>query len=124
MTVVLSELARNTSVNAVSALLDGGIVEFQDEAGTEVATVTFDDPAFPAASGGEAQANEIARDLSTTGGTITQFQAKTSGGDVVFSGDVSTIDDGTGDITLTSVVIAADEELKLSLFFVRQPSGA
>ena len=56
MAVILSELARNTSVNAVSALLDGGTVEFQDEAGTEVATVTFDNPAFPAASGGEAQA--------------------------------------------------------------------
>lgn len=124
MTVVLSELARNTSVDAVGALLDGGTVEFQTAGGAKVATVTFANPAFPAASGGEAQANPIARELNTNAGTITQFVAYTAGADTVFTGSVSTINEGTGDITLSSVTIAADEELKLNLFFVRQPSGA
>lgn len=120
MAITLENNARNAAADAVCALVDGGIIEFQTSAGAEVATVTFGSPAFGAAVSGTATANAIAADESTTGGTITQFEAKTSGGVVVFAG---TVDTSGADINLTSLVLAAGERVEVDSFTYTQPAS-
>jgi len=113
MAITLEDNARNASVNAVAALLNGGTIQLQTSGGAEVATLTFGSPAFAPASGGTAAANAIAEDATAIAGTITQFVARNSASALVLSGSVSTIVDGTGDITMSSVVIADDETIRI-----------
>lgn len=98
---------RNTLCNTVVDLLDAdsptpGTLEFQTVGSVEVATCTFGDPAFGAATGGTATANAITSDTNATGGTIAQFVAQDGTGDDVFLGSV-TAPAGGGDIELSSV---------------------
>jgi hypothetical protein len=123
MAVTLEVNARNAAADAVAGLLDGGTIEFQTSGNVEVATVTFGTPAFGSAVGGVATANAITEDSSVTGGTIAKYVAKTSGGDAVLTGTVTTIAVGTGDITLSSVVLVADETLRLDGFTVTAPAS-
>jgi hypothetical protein len=120
MAITLENNARNAAADAVCALLDGGTIEFQTSANAEVATVTFGTPAFGAASSGTATANAITADSSTTGGTITKFVAKASGGAAVFTGTAGT---SGSDINLTSVVLAAGERLEVDSFTYTQPAS-
>lgn len=120
MAITLENNARNAAADAVCTLLDGGTIEFQTSASAEVATVTFGTPAFGAASAGTATANAITPDSNTTGGTITKFVAKTSGGVAVFEGTVGT---SGSDINLTSVVLAAGERLEVDSFTYTQPAS-
>jgi len=55
-----------------------------------------------------------------TGGTTTQFVAKTSGGDPVFSGTVGT---SGADINITSTTMAATERLELDSFTYTQTAA-
>jgi hypothetical protein len=120
MAIILENNARNAAADAVCALLDGGVIEFQTAASAEVATVTFGTPAFGASSGGTATANAITPDASVTGGTITKFVAKTSGNVAVFTGTAGT---SGSDINLTSVVLAAGERLEVDSFTYTQPAS-
>ena len=120
MAITLTNLARNAAADAVCATLNGGTIEFQTAGGAEVATVTFGTPAFGAAVAGVATANAITADPSVTGGTTTQFVARTSGGDPVFSGTVGL----TGaDINITSTTLAATERLEVDSFTYTQPAS-
>lgn len=120
MAITLNDIARNAAADAVCGLLDGGTIEFQTSGGVEVATVTFGTPAFGAATGGTATANAIDADASVTGGTTTQFVAKTSGGAPVFSGTVGT---SGADINITSTTMAATERLELDSFTYTQTAA-
>jgi hypothetical protein len=120
MAITLETAARNAAVDAVCALLDGGTIEFQTSGSVEVATAVFGTPAFGAAATGTATANAITPDSNVTGGTITKFVAKASGGSAVFSGTVGT---SGADINLTSVVLAAGERLEVDTFTYTQPAS-
>lgn len=121
MAITLSAAARNASASAVGTLLNGGTIEFKDAGGAEVATVTFANPAFGAASNGTITANAIAADESVTGGTVASFDARDSLGNVVFSGTVSTAGGG-GDFILTDLVYGAGGKLEVTSFTYTQPA--
>lgn len=81
----------------------------------EVATLTFSDPAFPAASGGSVSANAIADDANATGGTVTWFRVADGAGVAVMDGDVGT----TGsDLNLNSTSIAAGSTVSVTEFTI------
>lgn len=82
---------------------------------TEVATLTFSDPAFPAASGGSVSASAITDDASATGGTATWFRVADSTGAAVMDGDVGT---SGADLNLNSTTIAAASTVSVSSFTI------
>lgn len=101
-------------VDRVDAGPGAGTLEFQTAGGAEVATLTFSDPAFGAASGGTATANAITDDSNATGGTVTQFVVKDSTGAEVFSGTAGDV--GTEEIVLSNATIAASDAVSCSSF--------
>lgn len=117
MSVTHPTTVRNALADLVVDLLDAGAgagtLEFQTSGNVEVATLTFSDPAFGAASNGTAAASAITQDTSATGGTIAKAVAKDSNGNQVFSCSV-TATGGGGDITLNSVVVSAGQAVSLS----------
>lgn len=106
---------RSSLANLVVDLLDAGsgagTLEFQASNDAEVATCTFGDPAFGAASSGVATANAITEDSSATGGTTTKFVAEDSDGNPCFLGSVGTSGE---DINLSSVTLSVNDELGIS----------
>jgi len=100
-------------VDAIDAGAGAGSIEFQTSGDVEVATLTFSDPAFGAASSGTATANSIASDTNATGGTIAKFRVFDSDSNEVFSGSV-TASGGGGDIEITSVAIGAGDTVSIS----------
>lgn len=80
---------------------------------TEVATLTFSDPAFPAAGSGTVAASAITSDTNATGGTATWFRVADSDGNFVMDGDVGT---SGSDLNLNTTVIAAGSTVSVSQF--------
>lgn len=108
---------RNSLADLVVDLIDAGAaagtLEFQTSGNAEVATLTFSDPAFGAASSGTATASAITADASATGGTIAKAVAKDSNGNICFTCSV-TATGGGGDIELNSVVVSAGQQVSVS----------
>jgi hypothetical protein len=90
-----------------------GTLVFQNSSNTEVATLTFSNAAFAAASNAIAVANPIVADSSATGGTISQARLKNAAGtDKILCSVTAT--GGGGDIELNSVVTSAGQEVSVS----------
>lgn len=108
---------RNSLADLVVDLIDAGAgagtLEFQTSGNVEVATCTFSDPAFGAASSGTATASAITADSSATGGTIAKAVAKDSNGNTCFTCSV-TATGGGGDIEMNSVVVSAGQQVSVS----------
>jgi hypothetical protein len=107
-------------VNAVVDLIDGGTgagyLEFQTSGGVEVATITFDDPAFPTASSGTAAAAGFDKsDIDATGGTISKFAVYDSGAILIFEGTVTLWNSG-GDLELTTLTVDAGDTVIVEEF--------
>jgi len=98
-------------VDRLDAGSGAGTLEFQTSGSAEVATLTFSDPAFGAASSGTATASAITSDTTATGGTVTKFVAQDSDGTDVFLGAVST---SGSDINLSSVAVGAADTVAVS----------
>ena len=117
MAITRSTAAKNASANAVVDLLDAGagpgVLVLLTAGDVEVATLTFSDPAYGAASGGVCQENAITDDTNATGGTTTKFEARDSDANVVFEGTVGT---SGADLNLTNNVIAAGETVSVTDF--------
>ena len=90
MAVTHPTAVRNGLADYVVDLIDAGAgagtLEFQTSGNVEVATLTFSDPAFGAATGGTATASAITSDTRATGGTVAKFAVKDSNGNPVFYG--------------------------------------
>jgi hypothetical protein len=108
-------------VDRIDAGAGAGTLEFQTSGDVEVATLTFSDPAFGAASSGTATASAITQDSSATGGTIAKARAKDSTGTEVFACSV-TATGGGGDITLNSVVVSAGQAVAVSSLTYSAPA--
>lgn len=121
MAITLQTNARNAAASAVGTLLNGGTIVFQTAASATAATVTFNATAFGAPATGTITANAITADTNVVGGTITKFEARNSSAAVVFTGTV-TATGGGGDITLSSVTLAAGEKLEVTSFTYTQPA--
>jgi hypothetical protein len=121
MTVTLEASARNAAVDAVTALTNGGSVQFQTSADAEVATLPLSATAFGAATGGTATANAITSDTNAAGGTISKAVFRTSADAAVFTVTV-TATGGGGTIELSSTTIGAGDTVALSSYTHTQPA--
>lgn len=99
--------------DAVNAGAGAGTLEFQTSGDAEVATLTFSDPAFGAASSGTITAGTITDDTNATGGTVSKFRIFDSNSTEVLSGTV-TATGGGGDIELSSVSVGAGDTVSLT----------
>lgn len=124
MAITHSSLARNALADQINSLVNSGsgpgIIVFQTSGDVEVATCTFADPAFSAASGGAITANAITEDENATGGTIAKFTVRNSSGNNLFSGTVTT-EGGGGDIEISSLVIEAGGIVFVESFIYNAP---
>jgi len=121
MAVTHSTAARNGIADYIVDQLDGGKIELQIAAGTEVATLTCGSPAFGAASAGVATANAITDDSSATGNAsaVTKAELQTSGSAAVVLCAVGT---SGSDINLSSTTIAASDTVSISSLTYTAPA--
>ena len=115
MAVTHPAAVRTIVANAVVDSIDvggAGTLIFQTSGSVEVATLTFANPAFGAASGATATANAITSDTSATGGSVTKFKIQNgSAADAGFAGAVST---SGSDINLSSLTIGVGDTVSMS----------
>jgi hypothetical protein len=106
-------------VDLIDAGAGAGTLEFLTSGDVEVATLTFSDPAFGAASSGTATASAITSDTSATGGTVAKFRTKDSNGTAVFYGAVST---SGSDINLSSLSVGVGDTVAISSLTYSAPA--
>ena len=123
MAVTHPTTVRNGLADYVVDLIDAGAgagtLEFQTSGNVEVATLTFSDPAFGAATGGTATASAITSDTSATGGTVAKFVVKDSNGNPVFYGAVGT---SGSDINLSSLSVGVGDTVSISSLTYSAPA--
>lgn len=130
-----SAAAANAAADAMTALLNGGVLRIYDGAqpanvatavGTQVvlAELTLGNPAFAAASGGVATANAITGDTSANAtGTATWFRVFASGGTVPHM-DGSAGASGSGaEMILNSTAISAGAAVNITSWTVSEGLG-
>lgn len=131
----LSTAARNGACDAIVDLIDGGsgagTLEIRTgsaptnpsdaDSGTLLATLTFSDPAFGAASSGTATASAITQDASVdANGTAAHFRIKDSSGTVIMQGSVGT---SGADLNFTTTTFVLSGTCSVSSLTVTVPAG-
>ncbi len=131
----ISDLARSAAADAVVDLIDGGAgagtcairtgsapaATTDADSGTLLATLTMSDPAFGAASAGEATASAITSDTSVdASGTAGHFRIKDSSGTVIAQGTCGT---SGADMNFDSVTFVAGGTCAISSMTYTQPAG-
>lgn len=136
MSIRLATTARNVSADAVVDLIDAGAgagtVKIYtgsqpadgdtEAAGSLLATVSFADPAFGAASSGVATATDPAGVTATGTGTAGCFVVEDSDGNNVFNGTV-TATGGGGDLELATTSISSGVTIDITSFTYTQPGS-
>ncbi len=137
MTLKIGTTARNGACDGVVDLIDGGAgagtMEIRTtapptnpgdaDAGVLLATLTFSDPAFGAASSGVATANSITSDTNVdNSGTAGHFRVKDSNGVVIMQGTI-TATSGGGDIEFNTVTFVAGGTAAISSMTVTMPAS-
>jgi hypothetical protein len=124
MGITLSTAARNAACDAIVGLINGGsgpgTLQIQKSDDTVIATLTFSDPAFGAASSGVATANSITQDSNTSAGTAAKFRIRDSNGTLLINGTVST---GAADINFNSVTFTAGGVAAITLLTATMPAS-
>ena len=118
---------RNGIADYVVDLIDAGsgagkLKFYVSNGGTLLATLTFSDPAFGASAAGAATAASITANTNTGAGTVAWFEVEDSDGNVVFEGDVSSDDAGTGSIQLSSTALGTGDTVSVSSLTYTAPS--
>lgn len=118
-TLTHNAATRNIIADAVVDLIDGGtgagtLNFYTANGGTLLATLTFSATAFGSATGGVATAAAITPDTNTTAGTVTWFEVHDGDGTLIFEGDVTSDDVGTGAIQLSSTTLGSGDTLSVS----------
>jgi hypothetical protein len=98
-----------------------GKIIMQTAGSVTVATLTFANPAFGAASAGTATANAIVADTNAVGGTIAKAELRQGAGTPIVLCSV-TATGGGGDIQLNSVVISAGQQVSLTSLTYSAPA--
>jgi len=129
MAITLATSARNAACDGIVDLVDGGAaagtIEIKSAASTtsgtsEVATLTFSDPAFGDAATGTATANTITDDTNATGGTASDYTVFDSNGNAIWQGSVST---SGADLNLSSTTIGSGDTVSISTFTLTVPAS-
>lgn len=126
MAVTHPTTVRNAIADLVcTTQLNGGTppakLIMQTAAAATVATLTFGNPAFAAASGGTATANAITADTNAVGGTIAKAELRQGPSTAIVLCSV-TATGGGGDIQLNSVVISAGQQVSLTSLTYSAPA--
>lgn len=131
----ISNLARSAMCDALVDLIDGGAsagyIQIRTgsaptnttdaNSGTLLATLTFSDPAFGAASNGVATASSITSDTNVDAtGTAAHFRFFDSNNTCIMQGTVGT---SGADINFDSVSFVAGGTAAISSLTVTQPAG-
>lgn len=91
--------------------------------GTLLATVTFSDPAFGAASSGVATASAVTGDASVdASGNAGYFRVFDSNNNALWDGDI-TATGGGGDMTLASIALVAGGTYDITSWTATMPMG-
>lgn len=136
MATRLSTTARNAAADAVVDLVDAGAgagtlkiysgsqpaTANDTPAGTLLATVTWADPAFGAASAGVATATDPAAVTGVAAGTAGCFLVEDSAGNNVWDGTV-TATGGGGDLELATTTISVGVSVDITSFTYTQPAS-
>lgn len=116
-----SAAAKNAVLDTLVDLLDVGSADatgdlvLKTAGGATVATLTFSNPAFAAASGGSVVASAITSATAVASGTVTNYEARNRDNTVVFTGSVGL----TGEsLNLESVVIDTGDTITVSAFTI------
>lgn len=134
MTTRLATAARNAAANAVVDLIDAGAAAGtlkiytgsvgatpnDTPAGTLLATIPWDDPAFGNAATGVATANDPDPATGSAAGTAGCFLVEDSDGNNVFDGTV-TATGGGGDLELATTTISVGVTIDITSFTYTQP---
>lgn len=113
--------------NAIADAVDTEIgttatIEFQTSGDVEVATISFGNPAFGAASSGTiTMTGQPLSDTSATGGTMAKFRIKSAGTTEKISGTVGT---SGSDINFSGgVTVGAGDTVELTTFTITCPAS-
>jgi len=118
---------RNAIADTVVDLIDAGSAAgklkfYTSDGGSMLAELTFSATAFGAAASGVATAAAITADSNTASGTVTWFEVEDSDGNLVFEGDVTDDDTGTGSIQLSSVALGTGDTVSVSSLTYTAPN--
>ena len=119
--VAIRTLLADTVVDQIDLNTPPGKIVMQTSGGTTVATLTFSNPAFGAASSGVATASAITSDTSAVGGTVAKAEFRQGGGTAIVLCSV-TATGGGGDITLSSVVVSAGQTVSITSLTYTAPA--
>ena len=130
MAITLQTSARNAACNGVVDLVDGGTgagtLEIKSAPSTtagvsELAIITFADPAFGnAATGVASLASAMTDETNANAGTASDFTVFDSAGTAIFQGAVAT---SGSDLNLSSTSIGAGDTVSISAFTVTMPAS-
>lgn len=124
--MVVTEEIQNAALDAALALLNGGDLLFR-EGGTTRVTFSLQNPAFAAASGGEADldvsAPMTASATSSATAELDNYQFRTSGGLVRMSGSISGLA-GAGEFKMNHPNVELNDVVTVTGFTVSIPTGA
>lgn len=98
-----------------------GKLIIQTAGGSTVATLTFSNPAFGAASSGTATASAITSDTNAAGGTAAKAELRNAAGTAKVLCSV-TATGGGGDIQLSSVTVSAGQTVSVSSLTYSAPA--
>lgn len=122
MALTLSTEAKNASVAARTALVDGGTLRIRNGT-TTLCDITLGTPSFGAPSGGSATASGLPLSGTAVAGTATaadNYQVLTSGAALRWAGTVSGVGGG-GDCQLVSNSITSGETVEVDSWTHAQP---
>ena len=116
---------RNTLAESISTAVDAGtgngVIEVQDSGGAVLGTVTFQAPAFAAATSGAIDANTpLTDETNATSGTAAQFKVKDSDGNLVYDGTITQTGNG-GDLELDNTSITSGATISISSWTYTAP---
>lgn len=116
MAVTLDNASKSAEADATCARCNGGTIDIRTASGgggTLLATLTFGNPAFGAASNGVATANAITAGTAAASGTAAFARLKTSGGATVLDCTVSA-SGGGGDMIIDSTTVTSGTQVSCS----------
>ena len=111
--MIIAAAHKNTLLDILTALVNGGSIVVQTAGSTTLATITLANPAFGAAAAGVATAAGTLSTTVATAGTMSKFIVKNSGGTEVWRGTCGLT--GTGaDLESSSLVLLVGEVFELT----------
>lgn len=125
--MIISEEVQNAILDAAAALVDGGTMLFREGS---TARLTFDlkSPAFSAAASGQAALDVTSPTMSASAASnatvaLDNYQLRTSGGAVRFSGDIGEVDSGA-EFELNHPDVKLGDVVTVDSFTLSMPDGS